>query len=94
MKSILQNVKRCYICGSTVGLEEHHIYFGSRRSASTRNGFTCWLCGYHHRDTKNGVHGNRTLDLQLKKACQRQYEKTHSRADFMKIIGRNYLNIL
>lgn len=91
MKSILSNARRCYVCGSTVGVELHHIFFGSRRATSTKNGFTVWLCAYHHRDNKNGVHGNRALDVELKKACQYEYEKTHSRSEFMALIGRNYL---
>lgn len=91
MKSILSQEKRCYLCGSTVNVEEHHIYFGPRRKASTKNGFTCYLCAYHHRDSRNGVHGNRNIDLILKRACQYEYEKTHSREEFMEIIGRNYL---
>ena len=91
MTSILQSEKRCYFCGSTANIEEHHIYFGARRKTSTKNGFVVWLCAYHHRNTKNGVHGNRALDVELKKACQREYEKTHSRAEFMALIGRNYL---
>ena len=92
MKSILQEEKRCYFCGSTVGLEEHHIYFGvGLRPISERNGLKCWLCGYHHRNTKYGVHGNRKLDLKLKETCQSKYEETHSREEWMKLIKRNYL---
>ena len=90
MKSIISNERRCYICGGA-SVEKHHIYFGSLRATSERNGFYVWLCSYHHRDTKHGVHGNRSIDLQLKQICQRQYEKKHSREEFMRLIGRNYL---
>jgi hypothetical protein len=31
------------------------------------------------------------VDLLLKRLCQVVYEKDHSREDFMKLIGRNYL---
>ena len=92
MKSILQTEKECYICHATQGLEDHHIYFGDGlRPKSERMGFKCWLCSYHHRDNKGGVHGNRQLDLMLKAECQREYEKTHSRQEWMKLIKRNYL---
>ena len=30
--------------------------------------------------------------MELKKKAQEEYEKTHSREDFMKIIKRNYLD--
>ena len=29
--------------------------------------------------------------MQLKQICQRKFEETHSREEFMAIIGRNYL---
>lgn len=91
MKSILSEEKRCYVCGSTVNIENHHIFFGPLRPVSDRRGFKAFLCGFHHRDTKHGVHGNRELDLRLKRECQRKYEEKHTREEWMKIIGRNYL---
>ena len=92
MKSILQTEKECYICHCTQGLEDHHIYFGDGlRPKSERMGFKCWLCSYHHRDNKNGVHGNRELDKKLKRECQQKFEESHSHEEFMRIIKRNYL---
>lgn len=37
------------------------------------------------------VHFNRDIDLMIKKICQEKYEETNTRANFMKLIGRNYL---
>ena len=93
MKSILQNKKRCYICRKEVGIHDHHIYFGkAKRPISERHGFKVWLCQEHHQGSF-GVHGMKghELGLFLKKICQQMYERNHTRADFMKIIGRNYL---
>ena len=91
MRSILQTEKVCFLCGGTP-VEEHHIYFGhGLREKSERHGFKCFLCQYHHRDSKGGVHGNRQIDLMLKRVCQEEYEKTHSRQEWMKLIKRNYL---
>lgn len=93
MKSILQDEKECWVCHTTQGLHLHHIYPGSNRKISDKNGFTCYLCGYHHNLSNNGVHFNRELDLELKRACQAKYESMgHTREDFMKIIGRNFLD--
>ena len=39
----------------------------------------------------SGVHFNRALDLALKVECQRKFEETHTREEFMKLIGKNYL---
>ena len=91
-KSILQNEKICYVCGRTNNLHKHHIFGGANRKTSERNGFTVYLCACHHNLSNEGVHFNRALDLEIKKQCQKEYEKTHKREEFMKLIGKNYLD--
>lgn len=92
MKSIMQSTKECYICGTTRWLQLHHVYFGKNRQNSDKNGFVCWLCEAHHTGTY-GVHGKMGdyLDKKLKRECQEIYERTHSREEFRKIIGKSYL---
>ena len=93
MKSIIQNKKKCFICSKSYGLHNHHIYFGvGKRPISERNGFKVWLCYEHHEGTY-GVHGTKghELDLFLKQICQKRYEETHSRDNFIHLIGRNYI---
>ena len=92
-KSILQSEKECYITGSTYNLHKHHIYAGGRRQISEREGFWVYLRGDLHNQSNIGVHGKdgHQLDLALKRACQRAYEETHSREEFMALIGKNYL---
>jgi len=94
MDSILQYKKQCYVCGTVYGLHCHHIYGGANRKNSEANGFKVWLCGKHHNLSNAGVHFNRQLDLQLKELCQRQFEETHSREEFMRIIGKNYIGVV
>lgn len=94
MKSILQDRKECYITRSRDELEEHHIYYGATgmREISERNGFKVWLARPLHTGYLTGIHGgNHSLDLRLKEDCQREYEKTHTREEFVQIIGRSYL---
>jgi len=94
MKSILQGRKECYITRSREDLEEHHIYYGvtGLREISERNGFKVWLARPLHTGYLTGIHGgNHSLDLRLKEDCQREYEKTHTREEFVQIIGRSYL---
>ena len=91
MKSIIQEEKRCYLCGSTVGLESHHIFFSALRPIADKYGLKVWLCAYHHRDQKHGAHGNREVDLFLKREAQKAFEKKHGHEKFMEIIKRNYL---
>lgn len=97
MKSIMQDEKKCFITGieSTPyqSLHKHHIYEGwGNRRISEKNGFWVWLRPDWHNMSNYGVHFNKELDLELKKACQRKYEETHSREEFMALIGRNYLD--
>jgi hypothetical protein len=92
MDSIIQKERRCYLCHRESSLHKHHIYFGrGNRTISEKNGFTVFLCAEHHNLGNVCVHNNRELDLMLKRICQRKYEKTHSREQFMKLIGKNYL---
>ena len=93
MKSILQNKKESYISGNTYNLEEHHIFFGTaNRKISEKNGLKVWLTAEEHRVTY-GVHGKhgKNLDIKLKQEAQRKYEETHTREEFIKLIGKNYL---
>ena len=92
-KSILQGDKKeCYITGRTDNLHLHHIYFGTGlRKISDIYGFTVWLTAEYHNMSNKGVHFNRQLDLKLKRDCQRKFEETHTRAEFMALIGKNYL---
>lgn len=92
MKSIVQLDKRCYKSGTTYGLELHHIFFGTaNRKLSDKYGLTVWLTPFWHRDGKNGVHFNKRFDLELKQVGQRIFEQNHTREEFVKIFGRNYL---
>lgn len=93
--SILQSEKYCYVTGDTYNLQLHHIYGGNgRRSLCDLYGFWCFLRGDYHNQASYGVHekDGHALDLQLKRDCQRKFEETHTREEFMKIIGRNYLD--
>ena len=99
MKSIMQSNKECYLCRKMFGicnergLHEHHIYeeYGRRRQ-SEAIGAKVWLCAKHHNMSDYGIHFNKEEDMELKRACQRKFEETHTREEFMELIGRNYLD--
>ena len=70
----------------------HHIYQGTgRRKISEREGFIVPLTPAEHNMSDNAVHFNRKLDLYLKRLGQKKYEETHTREEFIKLIGRSYL---
>lgn len=91
MESVIQKEKQCIICHSVYGLHRHHVYYGPLRSISEKHGLTVWLCGRHHNLSGEGVHFDRELDLEVKRYAQRMYEQIHSREEFIKLIGKNYL---
>ena len=91
----------CYLCQklhddyTVKRTEEHHVYFGrGQRAISEANGFKVHLCRKHH--THNGgpeaVHRNHEICLLVQQDVQRAFEKTHSREEFVKLIGKNYLD--
>ncbi len=86
------SMNHCYVCKRTGPLENHHVYKGPNRKISEKYGLKVKLCAMCHRGEK-GVHGRdgHKLDLQLKREFQTLFEKDHSRDEFIKIIGRNYL---
>lgn len=91
MKSIIQNNKKCYVCGSELDLHCHHVFGGRNRKKSEKHGMKVWLCGRHHNMSDHGVHFNRGLDLALKQDAQRLFERKYSHSFFMREFGRNYI---
>ena len=91
--SILQNEKKCYVCGTTQNIHIHEVMFGRNRNNSIKDGCCVYLCGYHHNQSNEGVHFNHKLDMELKQKMEKRwleyYDKTIE--DFIKRYGRNYL---
>ena len=90
-KSILQSEKVCYITGSPLRLHKHHIFMGPNRKISEEYGCWVYLREDWHNMSNYGVHFNSELDLFLKQECQRKFEETHTREEFIALIGRNFL---
>lgn len=89
--SILNNLDKCYFCGKP-RQAIHEVYFGyANRKVSIENGFCVGLCHEHHNMSFDSVHNNHNMDLLLKKHYQREFEKTHSRVEFIRLIGKSYL---
>lgn len=81
----------CEICGR-YPTEVHHVFFGTaNRKLSEKWGMVARLCPKCHKDGKLAAHRCRETDLMLKMRYQRIFEETHSREEFVKIFGRNYL---
>lgn len=92
MQSIISNEKQCLVCGSTVYIHKHHIFFGTaNRKLSEKYGCWCYLCSRHHNMSENGVHSNKILDNTLKEFAQKKFNEAYPDLDFLKIFGKNYL---
>jgi hypothetical protein len=81
----------CYVCGTNAGIERHHVFGGPYRNKSDKYGFMRDLCAEHHRNGKYSAHRNRSLNLWLKQECQREFEKSYSREEFIREFGKSYL---
>ena len=98
MKSIIQDKKECFICRvnygveTTTGLHEHHIFEGvSRRRLSEKYGLKVYLCYRHHNFDNHSIHYLKALDLDLKRIAQKEFEKTHTREEFIDTFFKSYL---
>lgn len=74
----------CYICGRD-RTQFHHVFGASNRNHSTEDGLFIPICAECHEK----IH--KFNPLSLKQEGQRCYEKTHSREEFMKRYGKNYI---
>lgn len=88
----------CYLCMMEGNyrkyaiVHKHHIFSGTaNRTISEAEGFICYLCPDHHEFSSAAVHRNAENMIRLRRIAQREYEKTHTREEFMDLIGRNYL---
>ena len=92
MKSIIQKDRECFLCGSTSQLERHHCIHGTAgRKLADKYGLTVFLCSYHHRDNKHGVHGDAELDLWFKQLAQNCFEIVWGHDKWMEVFKKNYL---
>ena len=90
--SILNNLDKCFFCGGPAECI-HEVFFGTaNRQISIENGFCVGLCHQEHNLSNKSVHRDRKMDLKLKKTYQTEYEKKHTRADFINLIGKSYLD--
>lgn len=93
IKSIMQNLDepRCYVCGSSRNLEEHHVMSGSaNRRLSERYGLKVLLCAEDHRGAL-GVHNHYVLKERLEKDAQKAFEALYGHHMWMETFRKNYL---
>lgn len=90
-KSIIQycDEPQCYITGSRRNLDKHHCIHG-RANRKIAEKYGLWV--YLRHDIHMNLHDrDKELDRKLEEDAQRAFEKEHSREEWMKLIGKNYL---
>lgn len=83
--SIFTNdLSKCYYCGKTgEKMDLHEVWGGSNRQRSMKHGLIVPLC--------RTCHNNENIIMFLRTKLQKEYEKTHTREQFICLIGKNYL---
>lgn len=74
----------CENCGKySQRLDPHEVYGGSNRKRSIKYKFIKLLC--------RECHSNENIINQLRIDTQKEYEKTHTKEEFIKLIGKSYI---
>ena len=74
----------CEYCGNySKRLDPHEIYGGSNRKRSIKHKFVKLICPR--------CHSNEEIINQLRIDTQKEFEKTHTREEFIKLIGKSYI---
>lgn len=74
----------CEVCGRySKQLDPHEIYGGSNRKRSIKHKFVKLLC--------RKCHDNKEIIKQLRIDTQKEYMKTHTKEEFIGLIGKSYI---
>lgn len=81
------NFNQCYYCKRKIKENEkfdlHEVYGGSNRLRSIKNGLVVPLC--------RKCHSNEKVINYLRILIQKEFEKTHTREEFIEITGKSYI---
>lgn len=79
-----KNFNQCFYCKTKQNkMDLHEVYGGSNRTRSMINGLVVPLC--------RKCHSNEDIISKLRIDLQKEYEKTHTREEFIKLIGKSYI---
>lgn len=83
------DMHHCYLCGSPLNIEWHHIYPSGLRKKSTEYGMVVPLCRDCHQG-KNGVHNNIERMNRLRAEGQIRFEERYPDESFLQVFKRNW----
>ena len=79
---IYRDLTKCCNCGSKIGIEKNEVFEGSYRQISIRYGMVCPFCKTCHTQFHNDI----MLNLFYKVMFEKEFLKTHSKEEFIKIV--------
>ena len=75
----------CEVCGKySKRLDPHEVYGGRNRKRSIKSKFVKLICPR--------CHSNAAIINQLRIDTQKEYMKTHTKEEFINLIGKSYIN--
>lgn len=84
---LTKDFDRCFYCKRLKYQNEkfdlHEVYGGSNRTRSIKMGFVVPLC--------RKCHSNEEIINKLRIKIQKEFEKNHTREEFINIIGKSYI---
>lgn len=84
---IYRDLTKCCNCGFKIGIEKNEVFEGSYRQASIKYGMVCPFCKTCHSQFHNDI----MLNLFYKVMFEKEFLKTHSKEEFIKIFGQDYI---
>lgn len=96
---VFPDLTKCCVCGLKTGdfdrrinqytiVEKNEVFEGSYRQVSIRLGMVAPLCIFCHKQFHKDILG---MNLSFKVRFQKEYMKTHSREEFIKNFGQDYI---
>lgn len=84
---IYRDLTKCCNCGSKTGIQKNEVFEGSYRQVSIKLGMVCPFCWKCH----NLFHNDIMFNLFYKVMFEKEYLKTHTKEEFIKIFGQDYI---
>lgn len=84
---MIDDKKRCYLCGQAGVLQKHHCLHGIRRKAADKYDLTVYLCPTCHME----LHDHGIGDLKLERLAQKHFEEKYGHEKYMEVFWKNYI---
>lgn len=84
---IYRDLTKCCNCGSKMGIQKNEVFEGSYRQVSIKLGMVCPFCWKCH----NLFHNDTMFNLFYKVMFEKEYLKTHTKEEFIKTFGQDYI---